>query len=97
MYSILPPSVANELRHHRPVPARKFECVTILFSGIVGFSDLCARHSDHRGAMEIVKLLNDCYTKFDELIDPKVHPNVYKVCGPIGLKTYFFFNLILKN
>lgn len=71
--------VANDLRHHRPVPARKFACVTILFSGIVGFKDLCAKYSDPGGAMKIVSLLNDCYTKFDELLDPKIHPNVYKV------------------
>ena len=31
------PPVANELRHNRPVPPRRFDPVTILFSGIVGF------------------------------------------------------------
>ena len=81
MYSILPSSVANELRHHRPVPARKYESVTILFSGIVGFADFCTRNSDNIGAMKIVQLLNDCYTNFDALIDPKFNKNVYKVCA----------------
>ncbi len=84
MYSILPASVANDLRHNHPVPPRKFSCVTILFSGIVGFSEFCAKHSDHRGAMKIVQLLNDCYTKLDVLIDPKSNPNVYKVIGCFG-------------
>ncbi|KAG0419216.1 hypothetical protein HPB47_004272 [Ixodes persulcatus] len=79
LYSILPPSVANELRHHRPVAAKKYDCVTILFSGIVGFSAYCAQHSDSKGAMKIVKLLNDIYTTFDVLTDPKKNPNVYKV------------------
>lgn len=79
LYSILPPSVANELRHHRPVAAKKYDTVTILFSGIVGFSAYCARHSDSKGAMKIVKLLNDIYTTFDVLTDPKKNPNVYKV------------------
>ncbi|CAH1777167.1 unnamed protein product [Owenia fusiformis] len=79
MYSILPTSVANELRHHRPVAAKKSEMVTIMFSGIVGFGEFCARNSDSKGAMKIVKLLNDVYTKFDVLIDPKTNPNVYKV------------------
>ena len=78
MYSILPPSVANELRHQRPVPPRKFDSVTILFSGIVGFGDFCARNSDTAKAMKIVQLLNNCYTHFDKLIDPKKNPNVYK-------------------
>lgn len=77
MYSILPASVANELRHQRRVPANKFESVTILFSGIVGFSEFCQNHSDAHGAMKIVKYLNDVYTKFDDLL--KNNPNVYKV------------------
>ncbi|GFS53639.1 guanylate cyclase soluble subunit beta-1 [Nephila pilipes] len=79
LYSILPPSVANELRHHRPVPAKKYESVTILFSGIVGFSLYCAKNSDSLGARKIVKLLNNIYTTFDVLTDPKKNPNVYKV------------------
>ncbi|KAG8192153.1 hypothetical protein JTE90_027795 [Oedothorax gibbosus] len=79
LYSILPPSVANELRHHRPVPAKKFERVTILFSGIVGFSQYCTRNSDSNAARKIVNLLNNIYTTFDVLTDPKINPNIYKV------------------
>ncbi|CAG2171458.1 unnamed protein product, partial [Oppiella nova] len=79
LYSVLPPSVANELRHQRPVPAKKYECVTLLFSGIVGFSQYCAKNSDSMGAMKIVHLLNSIYTTFDVLTDPKKNPNVYKV------------------
>lgn len=79
LYSVLPPTVANELRHHRPVPAKKYEWVTILFSGIVGFGQYCAKNSDSKGAMKIVKLLNSIYTTFDVLTDPKKNPNVYKV------------------
>lgn len=79
LYSVLPPSVANELRHERPVPALKYESVTILFSGIVGFSQFCAANSDSQGAMKIVNLLNLVYTTFDVLTDPKKNPNVYKV------------------
>jgi guanylate cyclase soluble subunit beta len=76
---VLPISVANELRHKRPVPARRYDCVTLLFSGIVGFSDYCAINTDSRGAMKIVRLLNQLYTAFDVLTDPKKNPNVYKV------------------
>ncbi|XP_022914557.1 guanylate cyclase soluble subunit beta-1 [Onthophagus taurus] len=79
LYSVLPISVANELRHKRPVPAKRFDCVTLLFSGIVGFAKYCASHSDSKGAMVIVKMLNELYTEFDELTDPKQNPNVYKV------------------
>ncbi|CAG9858572.1 unnamed protein product [Phyllotreta striolata] len=79
LYSVLPITVANELRHKRPVPARRYECATVLFSGIVGFSDYCAKFSDSQGAMKIVRLLNELYTKFDDLTDPKINPNIYKV------------------
>jgi len=76
---VLPISVATELRHKRPVPPKRFECVTLLFSGIVGFSDYCAGHADSKGAMKIVRMLNQLYTAFDVLTDPKKNPNVYKV------------------
>ncbi|KAJ8895148.1 hypothetical protein PR048_000473 [Dryococelus australis] len=79
LYSVLPVSVANELRHKRPVPARRYDCVTLLFSGIVGFSDYCAANTDPRGAMRIVRMLNQLYTAFDVLTDPRKNPNVYKV------------------
>lgn len=79
LYSVLPISVATELRHHRPVPARRYDTVTLLFSGIVGFANYCARNSDHKGAMKIVRMLNDLYTAFDVLTDPKRNANVYKV------------------
>lgn len=62
------------------MPAKKYECVTLLFSGVVGFNDYCARNSDSLGAMKIVKLLNNLYTTFDVLTDPVKNPNVYKVC-----------------
>ncbi|KAG5338085.1 GCYB1 cyclase, partial [Acromyrmex heyeri] len=79
LYSVLPISVANELRHSRPVPAKKYDCVTLLFSGIVGFGAYCAAHTDSNGAMKIVNMLNELYTAFDVLTDPKKNPNVYKV------------------
>jgi len=79
LYSILPPTVANELRNNRPVPAKRFQPVTILFSGIVGFSEFCARNSDSSGAIRIVNLLNKIYTTFDVLTEPKRNPYVYKV------------------
>ncbi|KRT86480.1 Adenylate and Guanylate cyclase, partial [Oryctes borbonicus] len=78
LYSVLPISVANELRHKRPVPAKRYDCVTLLFSGIVGFAKYCAAHSDSKGVMVIVNLLNELYTEFDELTDPKRNPNIYK-------------------
>ena len=74
LYSILPPSVANELRLKRPVKASKFEVVTVLFSGIVNFSQYC---NDITEPMEIVSLLNNVYLTFDNLMD--TFEDVYKV------------------
>lgn len=79
LYSVLPPSVANELRHKRPVPAKRYDNVTILFSGIVGFNTFCSKHASAEGAIKIVNLLNDVYTRFDILTDSRNNPYVYKV------------------
>ena len=38
LYAVLPPSVANELRHKREVKPKRFEDVTIMFSGVVNFT-----------------------------------------------------------
>lgn len=83
LYSVLPPSVANELRHKRPVPAKRYDNVSILFSGIVGFNAFCSKHASAEGAIKIVNLLNDVYTRFDILTDSRNNPYVYKV-GSIG-------------
>jgi guanylate cyclase soluble subunit beta len=52
--------------------------VTILFSGIVGFNTFCSKHASGEGAMKIVNLLNDLYTRFDTLTDSRKNPFVYK-------------------
>ncbi|XP_077294951.1 guanylate cyclase soluble subunit beta-1-like [Arctopsyche grandis] len=79
LYSVLPISVASELRHGRPVAARRYDVVTLLFSGVLEFARFCAQNTDSRGAMKIVRMLNDLYTTFDVLTDPKKNPDVYKV------------------
>ncbi|CAH1370346.1 unnamed protein product [Tenebrio molitor] len=79
LYSVLPISVANELRHKRPVPAKRYDCVTLLFSGIVDFAAYCAANTDPKGVMKIVSMLNELYTNFDDLTDSKKNPNIYKV------------------
>jgi guanylate cyclase soluble subunit beta len=77
LYSVLPKTVANELRHQRPVAPKRFGCVTLLFSGIVGFSQYCSENTSTEGAMKIVKMLNELYTIFDSLTDS--NSNIYKV------------------
>jgi len=54
--------------------AKKYELVTIMFSGIVDFTHYCNQSTE---PMEIVELLNETYTKFDNLADKNVE--VFKV------------------
>ena len=83
LYSILPPSVAIELRHNRPVPAKRYEHVTLLFCGVTSFAQFCQDHEDE--PIKIVELLNKIYTRFDALTDPKLNPHVFKVkIGVLG-------------
>lgn len=57
----------------------RYDSVTVMFSGIVGFAKYCAENSDAEGAMKIVTMLNELYTSFDALTDPNRNPNIYKV------------------
>lgn len=61
LYSIFPGDVAQKLWQGQPVPARKFDDVTMLFSDIVGFTAVCAQCTP----MQVISMLNELYTRFD--------------------------------
>ncbi|XP_066923235.1 guanylate cyclase soluble subunit beta-1-like [Clytia hemisphaerica] len=64
LYAVLPNSIAKNLGEGNSVRPEKFECVTLMFSGIVDFSSFCQNYD----AKLIVDMLNDLYIRFDDLI-----------------------------
>ncbi|XP_052864300.1 guanylate cyclase 32E [Anopheles cruzii] len=69
---MLPKSVAESLKRGERVEAECFDCVTIFFSDLVGFTELCAQSTP----FEVVEMLNDLYTCCDFIISGY---DVYKV------------------
>ncbi|XP_043208813.1 soluble guanylate cyclase 88E-like [Amphibalanus amphitrite] len=74
LYQMIPKEVANRLRKGaNPVDTCEvFESVTILFSDVVNFTEICSRISP----MQVVAMLNSMYSIFDRLTE---FNQVYKV------------------
>jgi class 3 adenylate cyclase len=65
-------TVVESLMSGTSVPPETYDCVTIYFSDIVGFTTISAYSSP----IEVVSLLNDLYTMFDNILTDF---DVYKV------------------
>ncbi len=65
LLNILPEPIAERLRRGEGLIADRFEDVTLLFADIVGFTELSSRMSPE----ELVAVLNEVFTVFDELVE----------------------------
>ncbi len=65
LLNILPPRIAEELRENGFVEPRHLDEATILFTDFVKFSQITRQ----LGAVDLVKLLNVCFTEFDHIVE----------------------------
>jgi adenylate cyclase len=65
LLNVLPASIAQRLLHHHQTIADNFAEVSVLFTDIVGFTQL----SSQMAPAEVVELLNQVFSRFDELAE----------------------------
>eukprot|EP01036_Dinobryon_divergens_P029515 gene29515-38622_t len=61
VHQMLPPKVAEAIRLGQPVHPESFDEVTIFFSDVEGFTNICAQVKP----IDVVNMLNDLYTAMD--------------------------------
>jgi len=65
LYNVLPERIAERLKESDVTIAEEFSAATVLFADIVNFTPISARF----GPLEVVEMLNDLFSQFDELVD----------------------------
>lgn len=89
LHNILPKSIADRLINENKTIADGFDCVSVLFLDIVGFTKLSASKTPE----ELVNILNEIFTKFDDLTEDyklekiKTIGDSYMVASGIPLKS----------
>jgi class 3 adenylate cyclase len=65
LYNVLPEQIAERLKESDATIAEEFSSATVLFADIVNFTPISARF----GPLEVVEMLNELFSQFDELVD----------------------------
>jgi class 3 adenylate cyclase len=65
LYNILPERIAEQLKQSNDIIAEEFSSATVLVADIVNFTPISARFNPR----DVVGMLNDLFTSFDELVD----------------------------
>jgi guanylate cyclase len=61
---MLPKSVVESLIQNQRVIAEYYDSVTIMFSDLVGFTEICSTSTPH----QVIDMLNDLYSLMDSII-----------------------------
>ncbi|GFR51224.1 hypothetical protein Agub_g13599 [Astrephomene gubernaculifera] len=64
LFDIFPPKVASALQAGEAVQPERYECVSIFFSDVVGYTDLCSQLQPN----EVMELMHRLYSRFDDII-----------------------------
>jgi guanylate cyclase soluble subunit beta len=74
LYRMLPPFAAEKLKHGQSVVAEDYPSVSILFTDIVGFTEISARSTPR----QVCLMLDNLYLTFDSILKAR-YPELFKV------------------